>query len=95
MVLETVSTKNLAITFALLAAGVGIFIAVALFPATNLIRETVTAEGVVISSSNGECVVETPDGIPKNVENCDLAAGSNVTVRFQKGMYEAEIVPQT
>lgn len=94
MSLETASTKSLVMLFGIIAAGAAIFIALAVFPATNLIRETVTAEGVVTFSSNGECVVDTPDGIPKTVKNCDLPAGTKVTVSYQQGMYEAEIVLQ-
>ncbi|MFQ5941662.1 MAG: hypothetical protein ACE5KA_08205 [Nitrososphaerales archaeon] len=94
MALETTGTRNLAILFGLVAVGAAILLATAVFPATNLIRETVTAEGVIVSSSNGICVVDTADGIPKTIKNCDLPVGSSVTVRFQEGMYEANIVSQ-
>jgi hypothetical protein len=77
-----------------IAAAAAIFIAVVVFPATNLIRETVTSEGVIASSSNGECVVDTPDQIPKVIKNCDLPVGSKVTVSYQQGMFEATIVSQ-
>lgn len=80
--------------FTAFAAGAAVFIAAFVFPATNLIRETVTAEGIITHSSNGECVVETPDQIPKTIKNCDLPTGSQVTVSFQSGLYEAKIISQ-
>lgn len=92
MTLESTSTRNLLIIFGLVAAGAAIFVAVAVFPATNLIRETMTAEGVIASSSKGQCVVDTPDGIPKTIKDCELPVGTKVTVSFQEGMYEAKIV---
>lgn len=94
MAIDNTSTRTLAIMFGVIVAGVAIFMAVAVFPATNLIRETLTAEGVIVSSSNGECVVDTPDQIPKIIKNCDLPAGTKVMVSFQKGMFEAKIVSQ-
>lgn len=94
MAFETTSTKSLVILFGVLAAGAAIFISVIVFPASNLVRETTTGEGVILSTSNNECVVETPDEIPKTIKNCDLAEGTKVTVSYQKGMYEATIVSQ-
>jgi hypothetical protein len=94
MAFETTSTTSLIVLFGILAAGAAIFIAFTVFPASNLIRETVTEEGVILSSSNDECVVETSDQIPKTIKNCDLEEGSKVTVKFQSGMYEATIVSQ-
>ena len=82
MAIENASTRTLVIMFGVIVAGVAIFMAVAVFPATNLIRETLTAEGVIASSSNGECVVDTPDQIPNIIKNCDLPAGTKVTVSF-------------
>ena len=94
MAFESASTRSLVIGFGVIAAGAAIFLAIAVFPATNLIRETLTAEGIITSSSNGECVVDTPDGIPKVIKNCNLQQGSKVTVSFKEGMYEAEISSQ-
>ncbi|MFQ5940233.1 MAG: hypothetical protein ACE5KA_00835 [Nitrososphaerales archaeon] len=94
MAFESTSTRTFVIIFGLIAAGAAIFIGVAVFPASNLIREMVTAEGTIASSSDGECVVDTPDRIPKVIKNCDLPSGSEVTVSFQEGMYEASIVSQ-
>jgi len=94
MAFETTSTKSLVVLFGILAAGAALFMALVVFPGSNLIRETVTAEGTILNSSNGQCVVETPDEIPKTVKDCDMPEGSKVTVKFQKGMYEATIVSQ-
>lgn len=94
MAFEGASTKSLVILFGAIAAGAAVLLATTVFPVTNLIRETVTDEGVIRSSSGDECVVETSDQIPKTIKNCDLPAGSSVTVSFQQGMYEAEIVSQ-
>ncbi len=94
MAFETTSTRSLVIGFGVIAAGAAVFLAVVVFPATNLIPETVTAEGIIVSTSNGECVVDTPDGIPKVIKNCNLQQGSKVTVSFKAGMYEAKINSQ-
>lgn len=94
MAFEDMSTRSMITLFGILGGGAAVFIALVVFPAGNLVRETVTAEGIVMASSNGECVVDTPDQIPKTVKNCDLPAGSRVTVSFQKGMYEATLVAQ-
>jgi len=94
MALENTSTRGLLIMFGVVAAGAAIFLAVAVFPASNLIRETVTSEGVIANSSGGECVVDTPDEIPKVIKNCNLPKGTEVTVSYQQGMYEAKIVSQ-
>ena len=94
MAFETTSTKSMIMLFGILAAGAAIFISFAVFPASNLIRETTTEEGVILFSSNNECVVETPDEIPKTIKNCGLPEGTKVTVSYQRGMYEATIVSQ-
>ena len=47
MALENTSTRGLLIMFGVIAAGAAVFLAVAVFPASNLIRETVTSEGVI------------------------------------------------
>jgi hypothetical protein len=94
MTFETASMRSMAIVFGLIAAGAAVFLAVAVFPATNLVRDTITVEGIIVSSSNSECVVDTPDEIPKVIKNCNLEPGTKVTVSYQEGLFEATIVPQ-
>ena len=94
MAFETASTRSILLLFGIIVAGSAIFLAVVVFPVTNLIRNTVTTDGIIASSVNNECVVDTPDDIPKVIKNCDLQPGSKVTVNFQEGMYEAKIASQ-
>lgn len=94
MTIETSSTKNLLVLFGIIAAGAVVFIAVVVFPATELIRETITEEATVIHSSDGQCVVETTDTIftAKTVSDCDLPVDTTVTVQYQQSMSEASLV---
>lgn len=92
--LENISSRGLLILFGLIVTGIAVIFSTVIFPITNLIRETVITDGVVVSNSNGECIVDTPDNIPKVIKNCDLQAGSKVTVSFLEEMYKAKIVSQ-
>lgn len=91
---ETASTRSLLIIFGVVAAGATIFIATAVFPATNLIRETITEEITILNSSGGRFVVETSDSTlsTKTIDNCDLPEGGNVTISYQQGLANARIV---
>ena len=62
------------------------------FPFWNLIREDVYENVVILTNDNGTCYVETADTIPKIIENCNLRAGDNATIKFGKGLAWAKIV---
>lgn len=94
MSFEGMSTRSMLILFGVIVAGVAIFMATAVFPATNLIRETITEETTIIESSGGKCVVDTKDMTlsSKTINGCDLSVGSKVKVSYQKGFSTAQLV---
>ena len=94
MAFESASTRSLMILFGVIAAGAIIFMATAVFPATNLIRGTVTEEATVVESSGGKCIVDTKDTAlsAKTISGCDMSVGSKVKVSYQKGLASAQIV---
>lgn len=91
---EGASMRGPTILFGIIIAGIVIIFLVVIFPVSNLIRETVVVEGVIAASSRGECVVDTPDNVPRVIKDCDLPVGSKVTVSYQEGMFEAKLVSQ-
>lgn len=94
MSFEGVSTRGMLVIFGVLAAGAAIFMATVVFPATNLMRETVIEETTVIESSGGKCIVDTKDMTlsSKTINGCDLPVGSKVKISYQKGFSTAELV---
>ena len=70
----------------------GLVLATVVFPFWNLIREDVFEESEIISSSDGVCYANTSDDIPKTIENCDLAVGTLVTLKYGEGLAWATIV---
>lgn len=94
MAFEGTSTRSLMILFGIIAAGAMIFMAIVVFPATNLVRATVTEEATVIESSGGKCIVDTKDTAlsSKTISGCDMPIGSKVKVNYQKGLVSAQIV---
>ena len=94
MALEGTSTRSMMLLFGIIAAGAMIFMATAVFPATNLVRATVTEEATVVESSGGKCIVDTKDTMlsSKTISGCDLPLGSKVKVSYQKGLPTAQIV---
>ena len=70
----------------------GIVLSTVVFPFWNLIREDVYEEVVILSNIDGICYVDTSDNVPKQIENCDLAPGDSVTIKFGKDLAWATIV---
>ena len=70
----------------------GLILATVVFPFWNLIREDVFEEVEILSSSDGICYANTSDTIPKTIENCDLPAGSVVTIKYGEGLAWASII---
>ena len=92
VVLSTVNTLG-AIVFLGALAVAGIVLSTMVFPFWNFIREDITEEVEIFESANGNCYVDTLDGIPKTIENCNLPLGSIVTVKYGEGLPWATIEP--
>ncbi len=86
------SSKKHMIIFLGALAGAGVVIGTLVFPFWNLIREDVFEETVILGSVGGVCYVETTDGIPKTIENCQLAEGTSVSIRYGQGLAWADII---
>ena len=91
---ESDDSKKYIIIFAVILAGVGIFMATVVFPFWNLIREEIEEETVILSNYKGKCTVNTSDKIPKTIDNCSLEPGTMVTIKYGKGLAWASIVEQ-
>ena len=74
-------------------AAAGIVLGTLVFPFWNFIREDIMEEVEIFESANGNCYVDTLDGIPKTIENCNLPVGSSVTVKYSEGLPWATIEP--
>ena len=70
----------------------GIVLSTLVFPFWHLIREDVFEDVVILSNDDGTCYVETTDSIPKIIENCEMAAGDEVTIKFGKDLAWATVV---
>ena len=60
----------------------GIVLSTMIFPFWHLIREDVFEDVVILSNDNGTCYVETIDSVPKIIDNCEMSAGDDVTIKF-------------
>jgi len=70
----------------------GIVLSTMIFPFWHLIREDVFEDVVILSNDNGTCYVETIDSVPKIIDNCEMSAGDDVTIKFGKDLAWATIV---
>ena len=70
----------------------GIVLSTMVFPFWHLIREDVFENVVILSNDDGTCYVETIDSVPKIINNCEMSAGDDVTVKFGKDLAWATIV---
>ena len=70
----------------------GIVLSTMIFPFWHLIREDVFENVVILSNDNGTCYVETIDSVPKIIDNCEMSAGDDVTIKFGKDLAWATIV---
>lgn len=78
---EETAIRKLLLLFGLFAFGAFLFLAIFVFPITNLIREQITAEVKVITKDGGICVVETPDH-PRGIPNCKYITGDTLIVSY-------------
>ena len=85
------SRKHLIIFLGALAGG-GLVIGTLVFPFWNLIREDVYEDTVILASSDGTCYAESKDGVPKTISDCDLAEGTNVTIKYGRDLAWAQVV---
>ena len=91
--MELSDGQKYAIVFLGALAVAGIVLGTMVFPFWNFIREDITEEVEIFESANGNCYVDTLDGIPKTIENCNLPLGSIVTVKYVEGLPWATIEP--
>jgi hypothetical protein len=89
---ERMSTKKLAILFGL--AFFGAFMVIQMiqgFPLAQLFtRQTVTEEVVVSIKNDDVCVVEPPDGQPKEIQGCAYNIGDRLVVTYYEGSTKLE-----
>ena len=84
--------QKYAIVFLGSLAVAGVVLSTLVFPFWNFIREDITEEVEIFRSADGNCYVDTPDGIPKTIENCNLKEGTIVTIMYGHGLPWAKIV---
>ena len=84
--MELSDGQKYAIVFLGSLAAAGIILGTLVFPFWNFIREDVIEEVEVFSSADGNCYVDTLDGIPKTIENCNLKEGTVVTIKYVHGL---------
>jgi|GEM_PF-2829706 len=98
MAFEGASTRSLLVLFGLIGIGGAIMVAIFGFglgnPATQ--RPTITEDVTIKFSSGGQCVVDTNDDVlsAKTISGCDLPVGTKVTISYQKGLPNAQVVSQ-
>ena len=91
--LELSDGQKYAVVFLGALVVAGIVLGTMVFPFWNFIREDIIQEVEIFESANGNCYVDTLDGIPKTIENCNLPLGSIVTVKYGEGLPWAIIEP--
>lgn len=90
---ERMSTKKLAILFGL--AFFGAFMVIQMiqgFPLAELFTRQVVTEEVAVLTKNveGICVIETPDGRPKEIQGCPYNEGDTLVVTYYEGATKVE-----
>ena len=91
--LELSDGQKYAVVFLGALVVAGIVLGTMVFPFWNFIREDIIQEVEIFESANGNCYVDTLDGIPKTIENCNLPVGAIVTVKYGEGLPWAIIEP--
>ena len=90
--LEINSSQKMGLAFGGIVLTAGLVLATLVFPFWNLIREDVFEEVVILTNVDGICYVETLDNIPKTIENCNLAPGETVNIKYGEGLAWATVV---
>ena len=90
--MELSDGQKYAIVFLGSLAVAGVVLSTLVFPFWNFIREDIIEEVEIFRSADGNCYVDTPDGIPKTIENCNLKEGTLVTITYGHGLPWAKIV---
>ncbi len=90
--MELSDGQKYAIVFLGSLAVAGVVLSTLVFPFWNFIREDITEEVEIFRSADDNCYVDTPDGIPKTIENCNLKEGTIVTIMYGHGLPWAKIV---
>jgi len=81
---QGISNKQLALIFGLGITGIFIVFAIFIFPIQNLFRESVSEQVVIVSKSDGECVVNSQDH-PRSIPNCNYDVGDKVQITYKYG----------
>ena len=90
--MELSDGQKYAIVFLGSLAVAGIVLSTLVFPFWNFIREDITEEVEIFRAADGNCYVDTSDGIPKTIEDCNLKEGTKVTISYGEGLPWAIIV---
>ena len=85
------SSQQQALVFGGAFLTAGIVLSTMVFPFWHLIREDVFEDVIILANDSGTCYVETIDAVPKIIENCELSAGDEVTIKFGKDLAWATI----
>ena len=86
------SSQQQGLVFGCTFLAAGIILSTIVFPFWHLIREDVFEDVIILTNDNGTCYVTTIDAVPKIIENCELNAGDEVTIKFGKDLAWATIV---
>jgi hypothetical protein len=86
------SSQQQALVFVGAFLTAGIVLSTMVFPFWHLIREDIFEDVIILANDSGTCYVETIDASPKIIENCELSAGDEVTIKFGKDLAWATIV---
>lgn len=82
MSLQDISPKKLAII--IIAAGVIAVFALSGFQARNLFAPSVTEDAtVLVKNSDGTCVIEGSDRVPRTISNCPYNEGDTVSITYK------------
>ena len=81
---QGISNKQLALIFGLGIIGIFLLFAIFIFPIENLFRESVSEQVIIVSNSNGECVVNSQDH-PRSISNCNYDVGDKLQITYKYG----------
>lgn len=81
---QGISNKQLALIFGLGITGIFLVFAIFIFPIQNLFRESVSEQVVIVSKSDGECVVNSQDH-PRSIPKCNYDVGDKVQIKYKYG----------
>lgn len=82
MSFQDISPKKLALI--IIAAGVILVFALSGFQARNLFAPSITEDAkVLVKSTDGTCVIEGSDRVPRNIPDCPYNEGDTVSITYK------------